>query len=99
MNILVRSVIAIVALTCSMTSMANTEAYLKGFIENDAIVIMKSQRKLYYFDKDGNVVKFPVAVGKKTTPSPSGEYTVAYKVKNPTWFPPESIRKEDPKLP
>jgi L,D-transpeptidase ErfK/SrfK len=96
---LMQGMIALIALGYSMTSMAVSEDYLKEFIDNDSVVIMKSERKLYYFDQDGNFFKYPVAVGKKTTPSPSGEYMVAYKVKNPTWFPPESIRKEDPKLP
>lgn len=73
---------------------ANTQPYWVPFVEKNSVVIRKSERKLYYVTDNGNVVKYPVAVGKATTPSPSGEYKVERKAKNPTWYPPESILTE-----
>lgn len=73
---------------------ANTTPYWVPFVEKGSVVIRKSERKLYYIDDTGNIIKYPVAVGKPNTPSPSGEYKVERKATNPTWYPPESILTE-----
>jgi hypothetical protein len=49
------------------------------------IVVSLEDRKLALVE-DGQVKKvYPVAVGKPTTPSPVGTYTIARRVKNPTY--------------
>jgi L,D-transpeptidase ErfK/SrfK len=68
------------------------------YIGSEKIIIIKSKKKLYYNDGD-EVLVFPIAIGKSKTPSPTGEFKVARKVINPTWYPPLSIRREDPRLP
>ncbi|HBG15956.1 MAG TPA: hypothetical protein DDW93_04175 [Firmicutes bacterium] len=38
--------------------------------------------------QDGEVWReFPIAVGKATTPTPVGEFTISNIIKNPTWYP------------
>ena len=49
------------------------------------IVVSLEDRKLALVE-DGRVVKvYPVAVGKPTTPSPEGTFTIARRVKNPVY--------------
>lgn len=50
------------------------------------IVVSLADRRLALLD-DGVVVKvYPVAVGKETTPSPTGTYTIVSRVTNPTYY-------------
>ena len=40
--------------------------------------------------KAGKRVTFPIAVGSPDHPTPTGDFSVIQKQKNPTWFPPDS---------
>ena len=93
-----KKIILILLMLCSPVY-ASTKPWFSDFIKNDSIVIVKSERKLYYFDSTGEVRQYPVAIGKAKTPSPTGEFKVAKKVSNPTWYPPDSIRYENPQKP
>lgn len=56
--------------------------------ERQRIVISISERKLTLIEC-GEVVKtYEIAVGKPSTPSPRGEFTVISRIKNPTWYGP-----------
>ncbi len=51
------------------------------------IVISIPDRKLALLDEDGEVEKvLAVAVGKASTPSPTGRFTVVNRLVNPTWY-------------
>jgi len=64
------------------------------------IVINLGERRLYYFHRDGKTVEtFPVGVGVEGKRTLVGATTVVSKEKNPIWFPPPSIRAEEPDLP
>src|SRR5689334_11741647 len=53
------------------------------------IVVSIADRKLALIE-NGRVVKvYDIAVGTKATPTPSGEYTIANRVTNPTWYGPK----------
>ncbi len=55
------------------------------------IVVSLADRKLALFE-DGHLVKsYDVAVGKPSTPSPRGEFVVARRVANPTWYGPNKV--------
>ena len=55
------------------------------------LVISIPDRKLALFE-DGRVVKvYPIAVGKQSTPSPSGSFHIATKVVKPTWYQPGKV--------
>jgi len=47
------------------------------------IVISKSRRRLDLYDNNRLVRSFPVAVGKASTPTPRGHFTIASKYLNP----------------
>ena len=54
------------------------------------IIIDKSKFRLRAY-RDGKLVAtFPIAIGQRRYPSPTGTYVVTEKLKNPTWIPPNS---------
>ncbi len=65
----------------------------------EGIVINLPEHRLYYFlpAKKGEipqVITFPVSIGKMDWATPLGQTKIVDKRKNPTWTPPESVRKE-----
>lgn len=51
--------------------------------------------RLYYFPKDnGTVITHPVSIGRQDWNTPLGQTKIVTKTKDPTWTPPESIKKE-----
>lgn len=78
-------VVAILAITA--IDACGQERRAKG----DLIVISIPDRKLVLFS-GGRVLKiYDVAVGKRSTPSPEGEFKIISHVKNPTWYGPHLI--------
>jgi L,D-transpeptidase ErfK/SrfK len=61
------------------------------------IVINLPDGRLYYFhsgpDAKSVVESFPISVGKMDWKTPLGVTTIVTKQKNPTWFPPKSVRE------
>lgn len=52
------------------------------------LIVSIADRKIVLIE-DGQVVKtYPIAVGKKSTPSPSGSFHIASRVVKPTWYQP-----------
>ena len=66
---------------------------------HEGIVINLSELRLFYFPDAQTVMTFPVGVGREGWQTPVGSTTVVKKRKDPAWIPPDSIRKENPKLP
>lgn len=65
----------------------------------EGLVINLAQLRVYYFPKvkDGEpqtVLTHPIGVGKVGWSTPEGVTKVTGKRKDPTWFPPASVRKE-----
>ena len=65
----------------------------------EGIVVNLPEHRLYYFPKPKKgetpqVITFPVSIGKMDWSTPLGKTRVVDKRKNPTWTPPESVRKE-----
>jgi len=63
------------------------------------IVVNLPEHRLYYYPKPRAkeqpvVITYPVSIGKMDWRTPLGETQVIAKIKHPSWFPPESIRKE-----
>ncbi len=64
------------------------------------VVVNLSEMRLYYSRAaDGALLTYPVGVGLDDWKTPTGTFTVVSKTANPTWFPPASIRRENPDLP
>jgi L,D-transpeptidase ErfK/SrfK len=66
---------------------------------HDGIVVNLPEHRLYYYPKPKRggpieVITYPVSIGKMDWRTPLGLTHVIAKQKDPTWFPPESVRKE-----
>ena len=65
----------------------------------NGLVLNVSEMRLYYYpprsqDSPGEVLTYPVSIGRMDWKTPLGTTRVARKVKDPVWIPPPSIRKE-----
>jgi L,D-transpeptidase ErfK/SrfK len=60
------------------------------------IVVNLPELRLYYFPEDdsGRVITHPVSIGRMDWRTPLGRTTIVNKTRNPSWYPPESIRAE-----
>jgi L,D-transpeptidase ErfK/SrfK len=59
------------------------------------IVINLAELRLYYYPLNrGSVVTFPISIGDMDWRTPLGPTHVTGKIRNPSWTPPESIRRE-----
>ena len=47
------------------------------------VLLVKSQRQITLFDGNSPVRQYPVAIGKPSTPTPTGNYAIATKITNP----------------
>ena len=58
------------------------------------IVLNLAEKRLYYFPSSGEVTTYAISIGREGWSTPLGKFSVASKIKDPTWTPPASIRKE-----
>jgi len=66
----------------------------------EGIVINLAEMRLYFFPAAGGFVEtYAIGVGREGWDTPLGRATVLRKARRPTWFPPASIRAEQPALP
>ena len=68
-------------------------------VPQEGIVINLPEHRLYYFPKVKKgqkrvVITYPVSIGKMDWKTPLGVTKIVNKQKNPSWYPPESVRKE-----
>lgn len=69
--------------------------YILPDAPREGIVVNLPEYRLYYYSQgEGNVITYPVGIGREGWSSPIGETRVARKVANPAWYPPESVREE-----
>ena len=66
---------------------------------HEGIVVNLPEHRLYYYPKpkrreQQTVITYPVSIGKMDWRTPLGLTHVIGKQKDPTWYPPESVRKE-----
>src|SRR5580658_2420722 len=66
---------------------------------HEGIIVNLPEHRLYYYPKPKRggpieVITYPVSIGKMDWRTPLGLTHVIQKQKDPTWFPPESVRKE-----
>ena len=59
------------------------------------VVVNVPELRLYYFPDGGDrVITYPISIGKMEWATPYGTTSVVRKAVNPTWYPPESVRRE-----
>ena len=78
-----------------------TEWILPDAPTRDGIVINIAEMRLFVYSRDRpqTVTTFPIGIGDEGKETPVGTFTVIEKIKDPTWYVPESIRTERPDLP
>ena len=82
----------------SSTTQAKELVSWEGDHGSGTIIIMTSERKLYYVLGKGKALRYDVAVGKAGMQW-SGDTFVQNKRKNPGWSPTARMRRENPRLP
>src|SRR5882672_9548457 len=65
----------------------------------EGLVVNLPEHRLYYYPKPRKgekpvVITYPVSIGKMDWSTPLGQTQVISKQKHPSWYPPESVRKE-----
>jgi L,D-transpeptidase ErfK/SrfK len=66
----------------------------------EGIVVNYAELRLYFFPPGTKTVEtFPIAIARLGGPTPVGVAKVEWKQKDPWWYPPPSIRAENPRLP
>lgn len=69
--------------------------YILPDVPREGIVINLPEYRLYYYPKGKNLVyTFPLGIGREGWGSPLGVTKIVSKIKDPSWYPPASIRKE-----
>lgn len=63
------------------------------FAQANEIIISLNDHKLYLID-DQQIKQFKITNGKKSTPTPQGQFKIINITKNPTWNVPLSIQRE-----
>ena len=74
-------------------------SYLLPDAPQKDIVLNLPEYRMYYYPKGnsewaGQVVTNPISIGRVDWNTPLGKTKIIAKIKNPTWTPPESIRRE-----
>jgi L,D-transpeptidase ErfK/SrfK len=59
-------------------------------------VVNLAERNLYLYEEGRPATTFPVTIGMRGWETPTGEFEIANKAKNPTWFPPDWATEEEP---
>jgi L,D-transpeptidase ErfK/SrfK len=75
-----------------------TEVILPSAPRKGLVINVPEMRLFDYTVSDGPRI-LSIAVGDAVDPTPTGEFRVGQKRVNPTWYVPESIRREKPELP
>jgi L,D-transpeptidase ErfK/SrfK len=60
----------------------------------NGIVLNLAEKRMYYYRTPTEIETFSAGTGRDGWETPVGSYTIIEKIKDPTWTPPASIRKE-----
>jgi L,D-transpeptidase ErfK/SrfK len=63
----------------------------------EGVVVNIAEYRMYHYARQGGqtvVTTFPISIGRMDWATPLGRWQVTSKQKDPTWYPPESIRRE-----
>ena len=71
-------------------------AYMPPLPRAEGIVVNLAERNLYLYQNGRPAARLPVAIGRPGWETPTGDYTIINKAKNPTWFPPKWAIEEEP---
>lgn len=74
-------------------------AHLLPAARHEEIVINLPELRLFFYAANGQVMSFPIGIGREGWRTPLGKTKILRKREHPIWTPPPSIRAEDPSLP
>jgi L,D-transpeptidase ErfK/SrfK len=60
----------------------------------EGLVMNLAEKRLYFYHSPTEVEVFSVGIGREGWETPVGTYSIIQKIKDPTWTPPASIRRE-----
>ena len=64
-------------------------------VPRSGLVVNVAEMRIYYYPDDRSVVRtWPISIGRVGWETPLGETSIVRKKAYPTWYPPESIRRE-----
>lgn len=73
--------------------------YILPNAPREGVVVSLAEHRLYYFppakgDEPLVVKTYPISIGKMDWKTPLGKTRIVHKRERPTWYPPESVRRE-----
>lgn len=77
----------------------NPAGQAKNDLVAPSITVNLPSRTIELFAGNSLVKEYPVAIGKPSTPTPLGNYSIVYKEINPDWYPPDQKGKMVPSGP
>lgn len=60
------------------------------------VVLRLGQRRVYVYSDEVELASYPVAVGRSSTPTPTGEFQIFEMIENPVWQSPWTGAIQDP---
>lgn len=76
--------------------LGDAAAYLPDAKAKIRVVLRLSERRVYLYEDDEAVASYPVAIGKSSTPTPTGEFKIFQLIENPIWKNPWTGQVTDP---
>lgn len=65
--------------------LGDATAYLPDAQPKVRVVLRLSERRVYLYEDDEISASYPVAIGKSSTPTPTGEFKIFQLIENPIW--------------
>jgi L,D-transpeptidase ErfK/SrfK len=88
-----------IAAILAVTAMEIRGAEIGAGEASRKLVISIPDRKIVLIENGQVVRAFPVAVGKASTPTPTGRFNIASQVIDPTWYGPKQVIPPGPRNP
>lgn len=98
LSIAALAVFSVLMMGGGTTGFAKELVNFEGDYAPGSIIVVNSERKLYYVLGDGQAIVYPVAVGKPREQW-TGQSIVTRMRENPSWSPTRSMRRKNPRLP
>lgn len=58
----------------------------------EGLIVNLAEFRLYFGQKNGRILTFPISIGEKAWPTPEGTFAITDKIDSPTWVVPASLK-------
>lgn len=79
-----------------LPQLADASAYLPSLEQPVHLVLRLGRRRVFVYEGDREVASYPVAIGTRSTPTPTGEFRVFQMIRDPIWQSPWTGRITEP---